>query len=575
MALRKKGLKVAVTTMALVSVITSMGLSNVYADNSISNNTISIERAIENNSYTIKNKIEYLKDGEVITSGHGYQSLRDALSEDTLVEVINNKIFMTLEFTDSQYSLIDNIVVSVDEQDYSFEKSDSRKYRIELNSLDSDIKLSYNVNVPVPNMPPHNFTVNVVLSDAPELEEKNEAPVITAKDLSIYVGDKFEAKLEVTANDKEDGDLTSSIKVTSNNVDTSKAGKYSVTYEVTDLEGLTTTKTITVTVLQKDATNPNKLSDGKYKIKNTTKYSGTSSMGESMVRNSLKDVSYLEVKDGNVYVTLEFDSELYKVMQNIKVYVDGKSVKLTEDNTNGKVTFKVDSIESNIEVSTYITAMGMNINYSVGLEESTIETVSSSSNENTGTGTEGNTGGSTNGGNSSNSSSNSTTSSESTVKKGKLYTIQNSVYHESQTGKDMARKYLNSTSKVEEVDGQKYVTLTFTGSDYMKNHVIYVNGSKVSHSIAYKSGDTISLRFKVSSLNDTIKVRTYIVPMSRDIEFGVKLLEDTLTFVKDYEISSEDSTLPQTGSIISNTTGMGVGSSLVVAGSLLKRRKRK
>lgn len=32
----------------------------------------------------------------------------------------------------------------------------------------------------------------------------------------------------------------------------------------------------------------------------------------------------------------------------------------------------------------------------------------------------------------------------------------------------MARKYLNSTSKVEEIDGQKYVTLTFTGSEFMK-----------------------------------------------------------------------------------------------------------
>ena len=40
----------------------------------------------------------------------------------------------------------------------------------------------------------------------------------------------------------------------------------------------------------------------------------------------------------------------------------------------------------------------------------------------------------------------------------------------------------------------------------MKNHAIYVNGSKVSHTVAAKSGDSISLRFKVSSLNDTIQV---------------------------------------------------------------------
>lgn len=40
--------------------------------------------------------------------------LRDALSENTLIEVKNGKIYITLEFTDSQYSLIDNIRIAVD-----------------------------------------------------------------------------------------------------------------------------------------------------------------------------------------------------------------------------------------------------------------------------------------------------------------------------------------------------------------------------------------------------------------------------------------------------------------------------
>ena len=44
----------------------------------------------------------------------------------------------------------------------------------------------------------------------------------------------------------------------------------------------------------------------------------------------------------------------------------------------------------------------------------------------------------------------------------------------------MARKYLNSTSKVEEIDGKYYVTLTFTGAEFMQNHVIYVNGKKAT-----------------------------------------------------------------------------------------------
>ena len=581
MALRKKGLKVAVTAMAIISVITSGGLNNIYADGSIDKNVTVIERTLEDKVYSVANKIEYVKDGEIITSGHGYQSLRDALSENTLIEVKNGKIYITLEFTDSQYSLIDNIRIAVDGKTTNFEKSSNRKYTVELASLDSNIQLSYNVNIPVPNMPPHDFTVNVKLAETPELETKNNAPVINVTDSLIYVGDEFDALSGATsgiATDKEDGDLTSKIEVVGN-VDTTKAGNYTVTYKVTDSEGATTTKTITVTVLEKEAVSGEKLEDGKYKIKNTTTYSGNSSMGSSMVRNSLKEISYIEVKDGKMYATLEFASDLYKTMENIKISVDGANVAITEDKNNAKVTFEVNSVDSKIGVSAYITAMGMNINYTVGLEKSTIEKTSSSS---TGGATNGTTSGSssstsgTTNGSTNESTSSSDTTAESTVKKGKLYTIKNTVNHESQTGKDMARKYLNSTSKVEEIDGQKYVTLTFTGSEFMKNHVIYVNGSKVSHKVTAKSGDSISLRFKVSSLSDTIKVGMYVVPMSRNIEFTVKLLEDTLTFVKDYEVSSDGtSTLPQTGSAIDGTMAMGVGTSLMALGTLLNRRKRK
>ena len=581
MALRKKGLKVAVTAMAIISVITSGGLNNIYADGSIDKNVTVIERTLEDKVYSVANKIEYVKDGEIITSGHGYQSLRDALSENTLIEVKNGKIYITLEFTDSQYSLIDNIRIAVDGKTTNFEKSSDRKYTVELASLDSNIQLSYNVNIPVPNMPPHDFTVNVKLAETPELETKNNAPVINVTDSSIYVGDEFDALSGATsgiATDKEDGDLTSKIEVVGN-VDTTKAGNYTVTYKVTDSEGATTTKTITVTVLEKEAVSGEKLEDGKYKIKNTTTYSGNSSMGSSMVRNSLKEISYIEVKDGKMYATLEFASDLYKTMENIKISVDRANVAITEDKNNAKVTFEVNSVDSKIGVSAYITAMGRNINYTVGLEKSTIEKISSSSTGGTTNGTTSGSSSSTSGttnGSTSESTSSSDTTTESTVKKGKLYTIKNTVDHESQTGKDMARKYLNSTSKVEEIDGQKYVTLTFTGSEFMKNHVIYVNGSKVSHKVTAKSGDSISLRFKVSSLSDTIKVGMYVVPMSRNIEFTVKLLEDTLTFVKDYEVSSDGtSTLPQTGSAIDGTMAMGVGTSLMALGTLLNRRKRK
>lgn len=76
----------------------------------------------------------------------------------------------------------------------------------------------------------------------------NAAPVINAEDKTLTVGDTFDPKADVTAEDVEDGDLTDKIEVLKNEVDTTKAGKYEVTYKVTDRKGASRTKTIIVTV---------------------------------------------------------------------------------------------------------------------------------------------------------------------------------------------------------------------------------------------------------------------------------------------------------------------------------------
>ncbi|MBC1472891.1 immunoglobulin-like domain-containing protein [Listeria seeligeri] len=76
-----------------------------------------------------------------------------------------------------------------------------------------------------------------------------EAPTITGDtSTTLQPGDTFDPMNTITATDKEDGDLTSEVKVTSNPVDTSVPGTYEVTYEVTDSDGNTATFTQTVIV---------------------------------------------------------------------------------------------------------------------------------------------------------------------------------------------------------------------------------------------------------------------------------------------------------------------------------------
>ena len=124
-----------------------------------------------------------------------------------------------------------------------------------------------------------------------------------------------------------------------------------------------------------------------------------------------------------------------------------------------------------------------------------------------------------------------------------VYTISNDVSHESETGMAMARSYLNESMTLEKTNGSWYYTIKFSGLQYMSNHTIYVNGSKVSHTVKSKntSQDTIELTFKTDSITPNLKVSMYVSAMGRDVEFGVIPKESTLKLVKATEESKTES----------------------------------
>ncbi len=110
----------------------------------------------------------------------------------------------------------------------------------------------------------------------------NTPPVITAKDITLTVGDSFDPVKDVTATDKEDGTITVTKEhITANDVDTSKSGTYHVTYKVTDKNGASTEKTITVTVKAptKPAQKPETKPQQKPKTPTSPKTSDASSLG--------------------------------------------------------------------------------------------------------------------------------------------------------------------------------------------------------------------------------------------------------------------------------------------------------
>ena len=122
------------------------------------------------------------------------------------------------------------------------------KIEIKKNDVDTTKPGKYEVTYKVTDSKGASYTKSITVTVNPKMEPINSAPIIKAEDKTLTVGDTFDPKADVTATDAEDGDLTDKIEVLKNEVDTTKAGKYEVTYKVTDNQGASRTKTITVTV---------------------------------------------------------------------------------------------------------------------------------------------------------------------------------------------------------------------------------------------------------------------------------------------------------------------------------------
>ena len=122
------------------------------------------------------------------------------------------------------------------------------KIEILKNEVDTTKPGKYEVTYKVTDSKGASYTKSITVTVNPKMEVLNAIPTIKAEDKTLTVGDTFDPKADVTAADEEDGDLTDKIEVLKNEVDTTKAGKYEVTYKVTDSEGASRTKTITVTV---------------------------------------------------------------------------------------------------------------------------------------------------------------------------------------------------------------------------------------------------------------------------------------------------------------------------------------
>ncbi|WP_302570366.1 NEAT domain-containing protein [uncultured Clostridium sp.] len=488
---------------------------------------------------------KYIIANKTLKSGGDSQSgIRNYIDANSIVTVKDGKVTVTMKYNkDGLETVKSTNSITIDGNEVAFVKNEDGSISFNVDSIDKlytrvKINLTYfNEGLPEVVFPGKLHTVDVDLLHEGELSEYKE------NDSSTDSGNNGETNKPGNENNSGNAGNEDSNNGGSNTNDSNNNGSNSGTTEV---QG---TKV--------------------YVGKNTVTHENE--IGLNMARKTLSEDVKVEEVNGKTYVTLTFTSMGSTMMSNHKIYVNGNEVNTTKTVNNEIVSlkFEVGSLKDSIKLSAYVSMMGNNVEFGVNILEDTLKLVTDGSANIGGTTSDSATSGNTNNNASSGASNSNTNNEEIKITKGKLYSIQNSVTHENETGRSMARKYLNSTSKVEEIDGKYYVTLTFTGAAFMQNHEVYVNGKKVNVTKS-TSGDTTNVRFVLSSLSDSIKVKTFVVPMSRGVEFGVTLLEDTLTFIKEYTVE----TLPQTGAPIGAGAVAGLGLMLTTAGTVLVRKRK-
>ena len=595
MIFKNKKFKTAMATLAILTIFGGT-VSSAYAAELTNSQSISVNASVQR--VELKTTLKHDTEDK--------DSSANSYLKESYLKIENGKRYMVLVLSSGK--MMKSVVPSINGESVEYTNDldgDIRTISFEIKSLQDDIRINFQIN------PFGNFVVNancrvkseIVTGSTDKEDKEDKDDTVTGPTQKPETPDNSDKE------DKEDKDDNTSDKEDKEDKEDKDDTVTGPTQkpETPDNDNKEDNKEEDNKEEDKEDSSNSTYKNGYYQVKNIVILDNE--VGYSMVRGLLNETSNLEIRDGKYYLTFEMGQS--SLMKDIVIKANSKELKYTKKNVGNdtiRITVEIPSLSSKLNISTYVTMMGKNVDFDLKLNQSTLKFVSS--NEEGQLPGNNNNAGNNNGSNDSNNDSNTGNDNNAggniteTVK-GKLYTIKNEVIHENQTGKEMARKYLNSTSKIEEINGELYLTLTFTGTDLMNNHKFYVNGKSVSYTSS-TSGNSKSYRFKINSLNDDIKVSAFIVPMSRNVEFGVKLLKDTYTFVKDFDASNdsnnagndsdngnggsnfddmmngggnfegfEDEKLPQTGSVI-NAESMLMGGSLITAlGAFVGRRKRK
>lgn len=493
---------------------------------------------LDDGTYVIKNKV--LKEN---SDSESYA--RDYVDKESIITVKNGKIYLTLKFTHGKMMSDTSIKVEGKKTSYSTVKKSGNNYHIKfkIGALDDEILVT--------------TTIDTGVSSIGKQEGVKFRVLLRESTLKEYDDDDNDDD-DNDDDDEETGESNSSTGTTTGTVSGTVSGNTNNTVIIDD-----TLNNVVDLGIQ----------SGSYKRETysvTNDIVTDSTIGYQAARGAIETTSYMQVEQDKKYMIVNFGNT--DGMSNIRLSMNGQNLAyevLKEGNNQLSVRFETPDISTQVDVTATIPMLGRDISFGLKFNESTLtyigtEEVGTSADSGSGSGssailnnilsTTTSTGGSTlaQGSSQGNAVSLSSDGSSNSESEGageeaveakeyyKKYTIENEVLSDSIMGRTMARKYLNTLSTIDDIDGQLYLTLTFSGSNAMDNFVFTVNGENREYSVVSDVDNELkAFKFKIDSVNDTIDVGIFIKPVKMNISFGVKLLEDTMVLIDEGEITSD------------------------------------
>lgn len=432
----------------------------------------------ENGTYKVKNKT--LKEDSDKTS-----AARNYVSEDSIIEISNDNITATIEFTNKNLMSNTSIKVNGKEVEYiGTDVSDTNlNLKFKLESLADTVEVSTTINLGFVKM---NVSFRVQF-------DTTEIPTISggSSDNNPTPPEETPEEVPPTTTPGEDNNTG----------------------------------------------NEEIVNDGKYTIENDALHINKDE--ESLARKYLESISDVEYKDEKIYLTLKFTGK--SMMANHIIEVNGTATNFDVVDESGEkfyIRFEIGSLSDNIIVNTKVLGT-MDVEFRVKLKADTLklytegEDVQKPNNNNGGNGGQ-------QGPTESTDKEETQTPSVSENENSTVYKVKNEIITDSAIGYTAARAAVNSTSYIEDIDGVKYITVGLSQLDVMSNIRVAVNGSNINYEVVRKSSsnNTMDIRFKVPSVNSSIKITAFINATGMDISFGLDLLEDTMEVISKSEAST-------------------------------------